>query len=181
MFLYSWVCVLQSRHTSICQFLKDMILKWNYSANKSFLLLLKFIWVISGKGKSKESACCCQSNKHSGQRDYLSTMNCTSKSFIKPMGGEKRGEYNWARLHSVSICLCLGRENPGLRKVWESTRSYFPAGSALGCPSLGLVSTVPLQLPCCTQVGFCPIQLPLWTLEFRKRRRMPFTNFHHNR
>lgn len=52
MFLYSWMCVLQSRHRSVCQFLKDMILKWNYSTNKSFLLLLKFIWVISGKGKS---------------------------------------------------------------------------------------------------------------------------------
>lgn len=50
-FLYSWVSVLQSRHTSVCQFLKDMILKWNYCANKSFLLLLKFIWVISGKEK----------------------------------------------------------------------------------------------------------------------------------
>lgn len=52
MFLYSWTCVLQSRYRSVCQFLKDMILKWNYSTNKSFLLLLKFIWVISGKGKS---------------------------------------------------------------------------------------------------------------------------------
>lgn len=83
MFLYSWVCVLQSRHTSVCQFLKDMILKWNYSANKSFLLLLKFIWVLSGK----ESALCCQSNKHSRQRDYLSEMNCTSKSFIRPWRG----------------------------------------------------------------------------------------------
>lgn len=51
MFLHSWVSVLQSRHTSVCQFLKDMILKWNYCANKSFLLLLKFVWVISGKEK----------------------------------------------------------------------------------------------------------------------------------
>lgn len=64
-----------------------MILKWNYSANKSFLLLLKFIWVISGEGKSKENALCCHSNKHSGQRGYLSKTKCTSKSFIKSRVG----------------------------------------------------------------------------------------------
>lgn len=82
MFLYSWVCVLQSRHASVCQFLKDMILKWNYCANKSFLLLLKFIWVISGKGKARRVHSAVSLIHILGKRDYLSAMNCTSKSFI---------------------------------------------------------------------------------------------------
>jgi hypothetical protein len=141
MFLYSWVCVLQSRHTSVCQFLKDMILKWNYSANKSFLLLLKFIWVISGKGKSKESACCCQSKKHSGQRDYLSPMNCTSKSFIIPMGGgcRRRGENiigpNCTVLVSV-LCLPWKEKSPITRAMRVNWKVTFPAGVTLGAPPI---------------------------------------------
>lgn len=74
--------------------------------------------------KSKESAFYCQSNKHSGQRDYLSKMNCTSKSFIKSIGEEeenrRRGENIIMPNCTVSVSvLCL-------EKKISQQKSYFP-------------------------------------------------------
>lgn len=112
-FLYSWVCVLQSRHTSVCQFLKDMILKWNYSANKSFLLLLKFIWVISGKGKARRVHSTVSLINILGRGTIYQRCIVPQSPSLNYGGGggqRKKGEYNCTKLHGFHICALAALE-----------------------------------------------------------------------
>lgn len=164
MFLYSWVCVLQSRHTSVCQFLKDMILKWNYSANKSFLLLLKFIWVISGKGKARRVHSAVSLINILGRGTIYQQWIVPQSPSLNYGGGggqRKKGEYNCTKLHGFRICAPSALEKKiQHRKEEEASPQEIHFSSCLRPPSLPPCDWPAwgpaVQLWCSTQIEFFP-------------------------